>query len=128
MHIKFSVAIAMMIAVMPGPPQRSLLHTTHPAECQHQLERPTGAIRTMGEIAVIPGGDEPQTAEDHHKEQQERLHGDAADEGAHEGNDMEGQERDRGHPVDLLIGGSGEGLPVEQSGVACGGWIGIRRQ
>ena len=106
MHIIFVVAIAMMFTVMTGPPQRTFLHTHHSANRQEQLERSARAVGAMCEIPVIARGDEPDPAPHHEKKENESNRCDAKHDRSDESDNVESKERNRTHPIHLLVGGA----------------------
>src|SRR5215469_7160720 len=57
MQVIFLVGETVMMPVMGGPPEHALLRRSHGHECDDELENAAGFIRSVREIAVIPGGD-----------------------------------------------------------------------
>jgi hypothetical protein len=55
--VELGVGVAVVLAVLGGPPQRSLLGRALGDERQHELERPAGLERPVREVAVVAGGD-----------------------------------------------------------------------
>ena len=109
--VELGVAVAVVLAVVAGPPQRALLGAAGAADGEEELERPVGPVRPVGEVPVVAGGDEPLAAPDHHDEGDHRLGGHAEDERADHRGDVHEQEGDGRLAVDLLVGPSVVGRP-----------------
>src|SRR5438128_2096023 len=56
--ILFLIRVAMMMAVMSGPPENALLRGGHGHEGDNELKDAARFERAMGKVAVIAGGDE----------------------------------------------------------------------
>ncbi len=93
MHVEFGVGVAVVVAVLGGPPEHALLRRRLRQHGQHELHRTAGLVGPVREIAVIAAshGEHPQPVEA--KGQPERRGGHAAPErpeagemGEHEGN------------------------------------------
>jgi hypothetical protein len=103
-HVEVGVAVAVVVAVVRGPPQGALLDRRRPAEGHDELHAPTQLVAAMGEVPVVPGGDE-----EHPHEVQDGAHDqgpgvDARDQRGKAG-DVHEEERDRGDPVDPFVVG-----------------------
>ena len=94
MRIGRGIGVAMMVAVVRGPPQRSTLHAGGADQREHELQHARGAEGAVREVAVVEAGDgeHPHCVQrDRHGHRDRRHpdpeHGDArqvqADEGHH---------------------------------------------
>src|SRR5580692_5695367 len=57
MDILLRVGKLMVMAVVGGPPKRSLLAGGSPPESQYELEKPAGLVGAVGKITVVSAGD-----------------------------------------------------------------------
>jgi hypothetical protein len=57
MYVLRTVRVAVVVAVVGGPPEDALLDGEGPEQRQDELEGPAGAKGPVGEVTVEPGGD-----------------------------------------------------------------------
>ena len=101
MHVLGRVGMAVVVAMMGGPPQWSTLHAHGTDRSEHELERARGAEGAMREVAVVEAG---QGEHAHGIKQgcdQQRGRRHANPDHADAGN-VHGDERDRAPPVDAI--------------------------
>ena len=109
MQVAVGVAEAVVVAVVTRPPQRPLLRRAAAADGHDELHGPPELVAAVGEVAVVPGGDEEHA---HHVQDhaQDQRPGRDAGEDRRQAQDVHQDERDRGLLVGALIGGALEGV------------------
>ena len=118
--VALGVAEAVVVAVVAGPPEGALLGRHAAAEGEDELERAARLVGAVGEVAVVAGGDEPHAPEVEDGAEGERPPGHTGDEGQQAGG-VDQEHRDRGGPVDPLVGGALDGVGGAHGDVLTGG-------
>ena len=103
-EVEGRVAVAVVVAVVAGPPQGTLLCRRSASEGQDELEDPVGLVTAMREVPVVTPGDEEHPAPEQGEEQHHGCSGDAGPE-AEQDEGVDQEEREAGLPVDALFGG-----------------------
>src|SRR5450756_1336818 len=98
MHIVIEVGIAMMGAVMAGPPQWALLDRGGTDERHHELKEPSHLVATVREVPVIAGGDTKHPHHVQHAAEDPVLPGHGHEEGGQWGG-VDREEWNRRNPV-----------------------------
>lgn len=57
-----------MQAMMPRPPEGTLLQSTTPNPRQHKLKRPAGLVSLVRKVSMVSGGDSEHSGEIKHYE------------------------------------------------------------
>lgn len=101
MHVHRFVAVAMVAAMMGGPPQRSALHRARSQQREAELRRARGLEGAVAEVAVVEAGDgeHPHDIERHRPTDGERGPAGPKD---GEAGEVQQRERQHPHPVDAL--------------------------
>ena len=79
-EIALGVGELVMTPVVAGPPEHALLARRPAAEGHHELRHPPELVAAVGEVPVVPGGDEEHPAEECDCQQDEGRGRDAGDE------------------------------------------------
>src|SRR5262245_36137625 len=101
MNVSLGIAVTVMVAMVTGPPEWTLLHAGGSAEGHQELHRAAELVAAVREVAVVAGGDEEHTHGVQGEAQREVLPAGAGKEEP-ERDQMHDQERGRSFPVDRL--------------------------
>ena len=102
MRIVLGVGVAMVVAVVRGPPERSALHAARADHAEHELHDARRAERAVREVAVVERGDREHAQRVQRERRPERDRRDAGEEHA-EAHEVHADERHDAHPVDAVV-------------------------
>ena len=107
--VAFGVGVLVVGAVVGGPPERALLGRGDADEREHELRDPSEPVAAVREVPVVPAGDREHPDEVERHREPHSPPGDPGDEGQQR-QEVQGDERDRGLAVDVLVGRPGGGI------------------
>ena len=116
-QIELGVAVAVVVAMVAGPPQRALLRRRRAADGHHELHAPAELVAAVGEVAVVAGGDEEHPTPEQGQEQHQGGRGHTGDKGE-KTHRVDQEEWQRRLPVQALFRRTGDGMLLQRR-LAC---------